>query len=189
MKNQIQDWDKILASFMGWCIDEQTETFYLPDVGFVNKIPPLFNKRWDWIMPVVAKLSGITSGGITYDLKEALFRGDIEEVYNEVCNLLAEIERDFIHEVPDSPNLLSEETRSQPIFYDIQIFEIPVPAHNFSADSYKKVTIVVGGYNEDLDGDSYDWFDTKEELDHFISTGDIRTSNKGSEYVIVTKSL
>ncbi len=58
-------------------------------VDDVFKIHGMLWREWEWIMPAVRKIyaTGI-SGGITYDLRNALVSADIEAVWEEVVEII-----------------------------------------------------------------------------------------------------
>jgi hypothetical protein len=100
--------NKLIAEFMG--LKPQSErdlryfncpdSFYLYDndhYKITNTCSPdtmEYHSNWNWLMPVVQKIyeTGL-SGGITYGLREALYTGDIDNVYPEVISILEYLDK------------------------------------------------------------------------------------------------
>ncbi len=64
--------------------------FFKGSLDAVLRIDGLkYHSSWDWLMPVVEKISGSGyAGGIMSDLKGALIIADIEAVYNAVIEFI-----------------------------------------------------------------------------------------------------
>lgn len=54
----------------------------------LDYIIPKFDSSWDLLMPVVKLISERVRGGVTYDLRDALLRADIDEAYKEVVSVI-----------------------------------------------------------------------------------------------------
>ena len=64
--------------------DEKAQHFYTPD-------EMKYHTSWDWLMPVVRKISSMCDEPYELDnMKHALLTGDIESVYDDVVEFINE---------------------------------------------------------------------------------------------------
>ena len=85
--------NKLIAEFMGVPQGEHThfmvEPFALESYANVDDLK--YDISWDWLMPVVQKVSSLCDEPCELDnMKHALLTGDIESVYDDVVEFIKE---------------------------------------------------------------------------------------------------
>ena len=76
--------NKLIAEFMGAGCDKKT--FFI-----TGKKVYFYDTSWDWLMPVVQKVSSLCDEPYELDnMKHALLTGDIESVYDDVVEFINE---------------------------------------------------------------------------------------------------
>jgi len=79
--------NKLIAEFMG--VDYVDIDTYLE-----NNKELQYHTSWDWLMPVVRKISSMCDEPYELDnMKHALLTGDIESVYDDVVEFIKEYNR------------------------------------------------------------------------------------------------
>jgi len=89
--------DKLIAEFMGFTYETNIGWYdnemMMPQIVYDNENGNcfeelLFSRSWDWLMPVVGKISKVAAGGVTYDVRNALQYANIEDVYKVVIEFI-----------------------------------------------------------------------------------------------------
>ena len=79
--------NKLIAEFMGY--EVKHGKCYSPKYNDGTIAPMQFDKSWDWLMPVVQKVSSLCDEPCELDnMKHALLTGDIESVYDDVVEFI-----------------------------------------------------------------------------------------------------
>ncbi len=74
----------LIAEFMGMSYGEKRK--WDKKKGWTHTVHSLdqFQTSWNWLMPVVGKISEVAAGGITYDVQNTLLVADIEKTYDAI---------------------------------------------------------------------------------------------------------
>ena len=82
------EWDVYITGCLDVASDdEKAQHFYTPD-------EMKYHTSWDWLMPVVQKVSSLCDEPYELDnMKHALLTGDIESVYDDVVEFIKEYNR------------------------------------------------------------------------------------------------
>ena len=71
--------NKLIAEFMGYVYEDDTPSVELPP----------YHMSWDWLMPVVSKISSMCDEPYELDnMKHALLTADIDSVYGDVVEFI-----------------------------------------------------------------------------------------------------
>jgi len=93
MEKSIIENNTMIAEFMGWKFNKHRKAYYIPSgnkYSFKGKTEDLmFHYWWDWLMPVIGKLSNACENPEELDsLKYALLCNDIDTAYACVVDLI-----------------------------------------------------------------------------------------------------
>ena len=77
-QEEIIEGNKTIAEFM----DMQNNPFP-PEVDELR-----YHTSWDWLMPVVEKISEVAAGGITYDIHQTLAVANMEKSYKSIIEFI-----------------------------------------------------------------------------------------------------
>jgi hypothetical protein len=103
MNKEVLEGNKLIAEFMGWEKYEDDTTYKFPNLYPIHNIDDKentgwtseqisnaeFHTRWDWLMPVIGKISNECEEPEELDeLKYALLCNDIETAWKFVVNYL-----------------------------------------------------------------------------------------------------
>ena len=85
--------NKLIAEFMGLECEEERfpkeGNLYWIGGDWVNTWNMKYHTSWDWLMPVVQKVSSLCDEPCELDnMKHALLTGDIESVYDDVVEFI-----------------------------------------------------------------------------------------------------
>ena len=90
------DANKLIAEFMGIKLTENGLAW-----DYINNPIPSYHTSWDWLMPVVQKVSSLCDEPCELDnMKHALLTGDIESVYDDVVEFIKEYNDEKLRSIP-----------------------------------------------------------------------------------------
>ena len=90
------DANKLIAEFMGIKLTENGLAW-----DYINNPIPSYHTSWDWLIPVVQKVSSLCDEPCELDnMKHALLTGDIESVYDDVVEFIKEYNDEKLRSIP-----------------------------------------------------------------------------------------
>jgi len=85
----ITESNRLIAEFMAGGDSLYLQRDYITEQYYPFDSKELaFHISWDWLMPVVERVSSMIYGGTVYDLRGALLNADIDRVYKELVEII-----------------------------------------------------------------------------------------------------
>jgi len=82
--------NRLIAEFMGFTTRPGYPNEYYNKDEIYQGTPENFgyHTSWNWLMPVVVRISEVGAGGVTYDIQNNLIYADIEKVYQAIVEFI-----------------------------------------------------------------------------------------------------